>query len=123
MVALSERFSEALAFATRVHAGQLRKGTSVPYVSHVLAVCALVLEDGGGEDEAIAALLHDAVEDGGGRSDPAGLPGPGRGAVGKLQRQRGRDVDRWSRSWSGWCRSSRGWSPVGRRPRGRTAST
>lgn len=63
---LSPRFSEALAYATAVHEGQSRKGTSVPYVSHVLAVCALVLEDGGGEDEAIAALLHDAVEDGGG---------------------------------------------------------
>jgi (p)ppGpp synthase/HD superfamily hydrolase len=58
---------DALAYATEVHAGQSRKGTSVPYVSHVLAVCALVLEDGGGEDEAIAALLHDAVEDGGGQ--------------------------------------------------------
>jgi (p)ppGpp synthase/HD superfamily hydrolase len=63
---LSPRFVEALAYATEVHAGQSRKGTTVPYVSHVLGVCALVLEDGGGEDEAIAALLHDAVEDGGG---------------------------------------------------------
>jgi GTP pyrophosphokinase len=63
---LSPRFQEALAYATEVHAGQSRKGTSVPYVSHVLAVCSLVLEDGGGEDDAIAALLHDAVEDGGG---------------------------------------------------------
>ena len=64
---LTRRFVEALAYATEVHAGQSRKGTSVPYVSHVLAVCSLVLEDGGGEDEAIGALLHDAVEDGGGR--------------------------------------------------------
>jgi (p)ppGpp synthase/HD superfamily hydrolase len=64
---LSQRFMEALSYATEVHAGQSRKGTSVPYVSHVLAVCALVLEDGGGEEEAIAALLHDAVEDGGGQ--------------------------------------------------------
>jgi (p)ppGpp synthase/HD superfamily hydrolase len=63
---LSPRFVEALAYATEVHAGQARKGTTVPYVAHVLGVCALVLEDGGGEDEAIAALLHDAVEDGGG---------------------------------------------------------
>jgi hypothetical protein len=66
---LSERFGAALAYATRVHAGQFRKGTSIPYVSHVLAVAALVLEDGGGEDEAIAALLHDAVEDGEGRRE------------------------------------------------------
>ena len=58
---------DALAYATEVHAGQSRKGTTVPYVSHVLGVCALVLEDGGSEDEAIGALLHDAVEDGGGR--------------------------------------------------------
>ena len=65
-LALTPRFVEALAYATQVHAGQSRKGTTVPYVSHVLGVCALVLEDGGGEDEAIAALLHDAVEDGGG---------------------------------------------------------
>ena len=63
---LSLRFAEALVYAAEVHAGQSRKGTTVPYVSHVLGVCALVLEDGGGEDEAIAALLHDAVEDGGG---------------------------------------------------------
>jgi (p)ppGpp synthase/HD superfamily hydrolase len=63
---LSPRFVEALAYATEVHAGQARKGTTVPYVAHVLGVCALVLEDGGGEDEAIGALLHDAVEDGGG---------------------------------------------------------
>jgi GTP pyrophosphokinase len=63
---LTPRFVQALAYATEVHAGQSRKGTTVPYVAHVLGVCALVLEDGGGEDEAIAALLHDAVEDGGG---------------------------------------------------------
>jgi (p)ppGpp synthase/HD superfamily hydrolase len=48
---LTERFTKALAYATEVHSGQSRKGTSVPYVAHVLAVCSLVLEDGGGEDE------------------------------------------------------------------------
>ena len=63
---LTERFKRALEYALVVHGGQARKGTPVPYVSHILAVCALVLEDGGDEDEAIAALLHDAVEDGGG---------------------------------------------------------
>jgi len=63
---LTERFDKAVAYAGLVHGGQPRKGTSIPYVSHLLAVCALVLEDGGDEDEAIAALLHDAVEDGGG---------------------------------------------------------
>ncbi|HEY3121994.1 MAG TPA: HD domain-containing protein [Vicinamibacteria bacterium] len=64
---LGARFEEALQYATRLHASQKRKGTEVPYVSHLLSVAALVLEEGGGEDDAIAALLHDAVEDQGGR--------------------------------------------------------
>jgi len=63
---LGSRFDEALALATRLHATQLRKGTSIPYVAHLLSVAALVLEAGGDEDQAIAALLHDAVEDQGG---------------------------------------------------------
>jgi (p)ppGpp synthase/HD superfamily hydrolase len=63
---LSPRFEEALLYANRLHAGQLRKGSRVLYISHLLAVTALVLEDGGDEDQAIAALLHDAVEDQGG---------------------------------------------------------
>jgi len=64
---LGDRFDEALGFASELHRTQPRKGTGVPYVSHLLGVASLVLEDEGSEDEAIAALLHDAVEDGGGR--------------------------------------------------------
>lgn len=63
---LTNRFEEALIYATRLHASQIRKASSVPYISHLLSVAALVLEDGGDEDEAIAALLHDAIEDQGG---------------------------------------------------------
>ncbi|MBI3450579.1 MAG: HD domain-containing protein [Acidobacteria bacterium] len=63
---LGARFQEALAFASELHETQLRKGTETPYLSHLLSVAALVLEDGGDEEEAIAALLHDAVEDQGG---------------------------------------------------------
>lgn len=63
---LTEKFDEALVFAARLHARQWRKGTRVPYISHLLAVAALALEYGADEDEAIAALLHDAVEDQGG---------------------------------------------------------
>ena len=63
---LSSRFEAALVYATQLHANQVRKGSGIPYVSHLLSVAALVLEDGGDEDEAIAALLHDAVEDQGG---------------------------------------------------------
>ncbi|TVP78491.1 MAG: HD domain-containing protein [Gemmatimonadales bacterium] len=60
---LKERFDQALAEVAKLHRHHLRKGTLVPYLSHLLGVTALVLEDGGDEDEAIAALLHDALED------------------------------------------------------------
>lgn len=63
---LGPRFEEAVVYAARLHARQTRKSTAIPYVSHLMSVCALVLEDGGDEDQAIAALLHDAVEDQGG---------------------------------------------------------
>lgn len=63
---LSNRFTEALVYATELHANQKRKGGKVPYISHLLTVASVVLEYGGNEDEAIAALLHDAVEDQGG---------------------------------------------------------
>jgi (p)ppGpp synthase/HD superfamily hydrolase len=63
---LSSRFVHAIAYATDLHLGQARKGSGVPYAGHLLGVCSLVLEAGGSEDEAIAALLHDAAEDRGG---------------------------------------------------------
>jgi len=63
---LTARFDAALHYATRHHARQLRKGTPVPYAAHLLAAASLVLEMHGDEDEAIGALLHDVVEDGGG---------------------------------------------------------
>lgn len=63
---LSSRFETALVYASRLHASQRRKGNNIPYIAHLLAVTSLVLEDGGDEDQAIAALLHDAVEDQGG---------------------------------------------------------
>ena len=63
---LTERFSEALVLAEGLHRRQTRKGNAIPYVAHLMAVAATVLEWGGDEDTAIAALLHDAVEDQGG---------------------------------------------------------
>ncbi|GAG78041.1 unnamed protein product [marine sediment metagenome] len=63
---LTSRFERAFEVVNQLHAEQYRKGSNVPYISHLLAVSALVLEDGGDEDQAIAALLHDAVEDQGG---------------------------------------------------------
>ena len=62
----SRRFHEALLYATQTHALQYRKGTDIPYVSHLYAVASIVMESGGDDDEVIAALLHDAVEDQGG---------------------------------------------------------
>jgi len=63
---LTARFTEALMLACLLHRSQARKGTQIPYVSHLLGVASLALEHGATEDEAIAALLHDAVEDQGG---------------------------------------------------------
>jgi (p)ppGpp synthase/HD superfamily hydrolase len=63
---LTKRFDDAFAFAHDLHAAQTRKGTLIPYVSHLMSVSALVIEHGGDEDQAIAALLHDAAEDQGG---------------------------------------------------------
>jgi (p)ppGpp synthase/HD superfamily hydrolase len=63
---LGERFEEALAYAAQLHAAQTRKASGTPYIAHLLGVAALVLESGAEEDEAIAALLHDAIEDQGG---------------------------------------------------------
>lgn len=63
---LSRKFDEALVYASVIHAAQTRKGTTVPYLSHLLAVASIALEHGATEDEAIGALLHDAAEDQGG---------------------------------------------------------
>jgi (p)ppGpp synthase/HD superfamily hydrolase len=64
---LTKRFSEAVNYACVAHNGQVRKGTGIPYVSHLLGVAAIALEYGATEEEAIAALLHDVVEDQGGK--------------------------------------------------------
>lgn len=64
---LTARFHRALVYAARVHARQFRKGTTRPYIGHLLGVTSIVLTHGGDEDEAIASLLHDAVEDQGGK--------------------------------------------------------
>ena len=60
---LTDRFKEAFLYCLQLHGDDTRKGKPVPYIAHLMSVCALVLEHGGSEDEAIAALLHDALED------------------------------------------------------------
>lgn len=82
--ALTRRFNEVLQFAFERHRFHLRKGSKVPYFSHLMSVCALVLEHGGSEDQAIAALLHDTVED--------ATPGQGPAVLEAIEREFGADV-------------------------------
>lgn len=63
---LGQRFEDALAYAAKLHSRQIRKGSGVPYISHLMGVASIALEYGADEDEAVAALLHDAIEDQGG---------------------------------------------------------
>jgi len=63
---LSEKFQEALVYATRAHGDQMRKKTGIPFIAHILGVTAIAMEYGANETEAIGALLHDTVEDCGG---------------------------------------------------------
>lgn len=65
------RLQDAVAYALAAHAGQVRKGTEIPFASHLLAVCAIVQEHGGDEDLACAAMLHDTIEDCGAAHGPA----------------------------------------------------
>jgi (p)ppGpp synthase/HD superfamily hydrolase len=90
---LTERFATALTISTRHHARQLRKGTAVPYVAHLLAVCSLTLEMEGDEDEAIGALLHDVVEDGGGTAALQEIEGAFGPAVAAIVLQNSDTVD------------------------------
>ena len=59
----SERLARAAQVAAELHSTQVRKGTTIPYVSHLFGTCAIALEYGANEDQAIAALLHDSIED------------------------------------------------------------
>ena len=68
---MTERFATAFAYANDLHRNQRRKGTGLPYVCHLMSVAALVMRSGGSEDECVAALLHDAVEDQGGEATAA----------------------------------------------------
>jgi (p)ppGpp synthase/HD superfamily hydrolase len=72
---LSHRFVQAFEYTFELHALQMRKGTTVPYLTHLMSVAAMVLENGGDEDQAIAGLLHDAVEDQGGLETLATIRG------------------------------------------------
>lgn len=72
-IVLTDKYIQAVAYAAAIHETQVRKGTNLPYMSHLLAVSGSVLEAGGTEEQAIAALLHDAAEDQGGAGRLAGI--------------------------------------------------
>ncbi|MDR3764341.1 MAG: HD domain-containing protein [Acidobacteriota bacterium] len=97
---LSARFDEALLLATRLHREQLRKASGVPYVAHLLAVAALVLEEGAEEDVAIAALLHDAAEDQGGEATLAAIDEAFGADVARWVRQASDTLERPKPSWT-----------------------
>jgi (p)ppGpp synthase/HD superfamily hydrolase len=67
---ITDRLSKALSLAIQAHEGDFRKGTSIPYISHPMGVASIILEFGGDEDQAIAGLLHDTIEDGGAKYIP-----------------------------------------------------
>jgi (p)ppGpp synthase/HD superfamily hydrolase len=92
---LTNRYKTAMQFAATVHDGHVRKGTQVAYLSHLMSVSALVMESGGNEDEAIAALLHDSIEDRGNSYQSAFMVEPrhGREALKRdIELQFGSDV-------------------------------
>ena len=70
MTVLTDRFARAVDYARVAHAAQVRKGTAIPYITHLLSVATLVIEHGGSEDQAIAGLLHDTIEDCGQAHEP-----------------------------------------------------
>jgi hypothetical protein len=74
LTVLTERFARAVDYARIAHAGQTRKGTDIPYLTHLLSVASLVIEFGGSEDQAIAGLLHDTIEDCGEAHEPISRP-------------------------------------------------
>ena len=104
---LTDRFAAALSLAWEVHGTQLRKKTDIPYMAHVMAVCALALENGADEDVGIAALLHDSVEDFDGRREDARAHRAGIRPAG--------------RSRSSWPAAIRSRCPGGPNPRGASA--
>lgn len=104
MPAVGKRFRDALVWAAELHEEQKRKGGNIPYVAHLLGVASIVLEHGGDEDQAIAALLHDALEDQAHRMTPGEIGARFGEQVEKIveactdgdpEEQRDRDIGRW----------------------------
>src|SRR3954471_19969104 len=100
MPTLTRRFDDAFVYAHEVHGTHTRKGTGAPYVGHLMGVASIVIDDGGGEDEAIAALLHDAPEDRGGRDRLEDIRRRFRGAAAEIV---GDCTDSWTMPKAPWA--------------------
>ena len=100
MTKLSGKLDDAFNYAREVHGEQVRKGTATPYLSHLMGVSSIVLDDGGSEDEAIAALLHDAAEDHGGRERLADIKARFGDTVAKIVED---CTDSWSTPKPAWA--------------------
>lgn len=98
MAILSRKFDEAMQFAAELHREQTRKDTEIPYVGHLLSVAGLVLENDGTEVQAIAALLHDAIED---QADKYGdAPRLGAEIEGRFGSEVRKIVEAWTDAWA-----------------------
>jgi (p)ppGpp synthase/HD superfamily hydrolase len=104
MPTLSRRVDDAFAYAHEAHAAQTRKGSGVPYIAHLMGVASIVIDDGGTEDEAIAALLHDAAEDCGGRARLEDIRGRFGDAVAKIVED---CTDAWTEPKPDWMERKR----------------
>jgi (p)ppGpp synthase/HD superfamily hydrolase len=107
MITLTERFDAAVRYAREVHEGQTRKSTNTPYIAHLLGVSSIVLDDGGSEDEAVAALLHDAAEDHGGRARLADIRSRFGDAVAKIVED---CTDSWETPKKPWAERKRAYA-------------
>ena len=103
---LSGRLDEAFKYARDVHATQTRKGTEAPYIGHLMGVSSIVIDDGGSEEEAIAALLHDAAEDHGGRERLADIRARFGDAVARIVED---CTDSWETPKRPWIERKRGY--------------
>jgi (p)ppGpp synthase/HD superfamily hydrolase len=112
MHVLSSRVDEAFAYARSVHQDQTRKGTDAPYIGHLMGVASMVLDDGGSEDETIAALLHDAAEDHGGRERLEDIRGRFGDAVARIVED---CTDSWDTPRAPWAERKRAYLGHARR--------
>jgi (p)ppGpp synthase/HD superfamily hydrolase len=111
MPSLTRRFDVAFAYAHEVHGSHTRKGNGAPYIGHLMGVASIVIDDGGTEDEAIAALLHDAPEDRGGRERLEDIRARFGDAVAKIVED---CTDSWTQPKAPWAERKKQYAALAR---------